>query len=131
MKRILMFLMAVAVSYVQAQPPPKTPPTPPDLYPVVGAPVGTPYPSSYVDLARDPSDVPPTALPDGETIVITAQEIVTFVAPKDLDISWADGGKDIEFKFFAFGGGQTSTTDPKIPAPFLRVTEGNTVNITS
>jgi len=101
-----------------------------DIYPLVGAPVGTPYPSSYpVDIARDPNDVPSTPLADDATIEITANEVLTYLAPKDFAGDWAGDGTDVTFRYFAFGGGQTSVTEPKVPGPFIRVTQGNKVTV--
>lgn len=101
-----------------------------DIYPLVGAPVGTPYPSSYpVDIARDPNDVPSTPLPDDATVEITANEVLTYLAPKNFAGDWAGDGTDVAFRYFAFGGGQTSVTEPKVPGPFIRVNQGNTVTV--
>lgn len=97
-------------------------------YPLVGAPVGTPYPYPE-DIARDPGDIPPTPLADGATVEITAQEVTTYLAPKGHASSWAGDGTDVKFRYFALGGGQTAVTDPKVPGPFIRVTEGNTVTV--
>lgn len=99
-----------------------------DMYPLVGGPVGTPYPYP-VDIARDPNDVPPAPLPDGATVEITASEVVTYLAPKDHAADWAGDGSDVKFRFFALGGGQTEITEPKVPGPFIRVKEGNTVTV--
>ncbi len=99
------------------------------VYPLVGGPVGTPYPSSYTDIARDPGDIPSTPLANNGTITITAQEVDAYVAPKNHASKWAGDGTDVKFEFFAFGGGQTSVTDPKVPGPFLRVKQGNTVTV--
>jgi len=97
-------------------------------YPLVGGPVGTPYPYS-VDIAREPGDIPPTPLENNGTITITAQEVDAFVAPKNHASSWAGDGTDVRFLYYAFGGGQTSEKKPKVPGPFLRVKQGNTVTI--
>lgn len=99
-----------------------------DMYPLVGASVGTRYPYA-VDIARDPNDVPLTPLPNGATVEITADEVPTYLAPKDFADDWAGDGTDVKFKYFAFGGGQTSVTVPKVPGPFIRVREGNTVTV--
>ena len=108
-----------------------------DSYPVVGWPadglncpgVGPTYNDIYggtefVDIARDPADVPPDPLPDGGEIVITSHEIETYLAPGD-DGVWG-GGDDVKFRFFAFGGGHDGEALPKVPGPFIRLTKGNT-----
>ncbi len=111
----------------------------------------------YYDIARNPQDVPSEPLDDGATITIFAYDhtsdvmpamnpddppvtTVTALAPKNFGDTncddsqesgkpcWAGGGQDVIFEFFAFGGGQ-SVDAPLIPAPFLRVTAGNTFNI--
>ena len=97
-------------------------------YPLVGAPVGTPYPYP-VDIARDPNDVPSTPLANGATVEIKAKEITTYLAPRDHAADWAGDGSDVQFKYFALGGGQTAVTDYKVPGPFLRVKQGNTVTV--
>lgn len=98
------------------------------MYPLVGSAVKTPYPYK-VDIARDPNDVPSIPLANGATIEITANEVTTYLAPKDFAAAWAGDGKDVKFKYFALGGGQTKVTDPKVPGPFLRVKQGNKVTI--
>ncbi len=122
-----------------------------ELYPVVGNPLGLGLPGlanglppEYYDIARDPQDVPSEPLADNAEITIIAYDhtsqdskTVTALAPQnfgdtkcdDSNLSgkpcWAGDNKDVMFQFFAFGGGQ-SVVDPLIPAPFLRVTAGNT-----
>ena len=115
------FLFCVGVSSVFAQHWNAT-------YPLVGGPVGTPYPYDE-DIARDPNDVPSTPLADGGTIELLAKEITTYLAPKDHEADWAGDETDVTFTYFALGGGQTSITDYKVPGPFLRVRQGNTVTV--
>lgn len=98
------------------------------IYPLVGGPVGTPYPYD-IDIARDPNDVPPMPLANEATVEIRAQEIEAYLAPRDHAANWAGDGTDVKFIYFAFGGGQTSVTDAKVPGPFIRVTEGNTLTV--
>ncbi len=126
-----------------------------ELYPVVGNPLGlglpllqNGLPQVYYDIARDPQDLPGAPLADGDPITIFAydhtspgSQTVTALAPKNFGDTncdadnlsgkpcWAGGGQDVMFEFFAFGGGQ-SGNEPLIPAPFLRVTAGNTNTIT-
>ena len=99
-----------------------------ETYPLVGAPVSTPYPYA-VDIARDPNDIPATALANGGTVEITANEITTYLAPKDHASDWAGDGTDVQFIYYALGGGQTAVTDPKVPGPFIRVKQGNTLTV--
>ena len=129
-----------------------------ELYPVVGNPLGANLtaalgnglPADYYDIARDPQDVPSEPLDDGAAITIFAYDhtsaggqTVTALAPRNFGDTncddsrddgsskpcWAGNNKDVIFEFFAFGGGQ-SGPEPLIPAPFLRVTQGNTNTIT-
>ena len=100
-----------------------------DLYPIVGAPVGTPYPAEYTEIARDPNDIPAEPAPDGATITITADEVRAFIAPKNNADAWEGGGNDEGFVYFAFGGGQTDVQEPLVPGPFIRLLEGNTATI--
>ncbi len=126
-----------------------------ELYPVVGNPLGlglpllqNGLPPDYTDIARQPQDLPSEPLADGAEITIFAYDhtsvgaqTVTALAPKNFGDTncddsntsgkpcWAGGGQDVMFEFFAFGGGQ-SGNEPLIPAPFLRVTAGNTNFIT-
>ncbi len=128
-----------------------------ELYPVVGNPLdlGLPLlqnelPEDYYDIARPPGDLPADPLADGAAITIFAYDhtsaggqTVTALAPRNFGDTncddsrddgsskpcWAGNNKDVIFEFFAFGGGQ-SGPEPLIPAPFLRVTQGNTNTIT-
>lgn len=62
--------------------------------------------------------------------MITAHEVLTYLAPKDFEDDWAGRGKDVKFRYFAFGGGQINDADPpKVPGPFIRVKQGNTVTV--
>jgi nitrite reductase (NO-forming) len=93
------------------------------MFPIVGG-----YP--YNEIARDPNDVPPRALLDGETVTITAHEIEAFLAPEHNGIEWAKDGHDVKFRYFAFGGGHPGRDPaPKVPGPFIRLRDGNTVTI--
>jgi len=100
-----------------------------DLFPLVGAPVGTPYPYA-LDIAGNPNDVPPNPLPNNATVTITAHEFEAYVSPKEPGLNWAGDGTDVKFRFFAFGGGHPGQDqNPRVPAPFLRLKEGNTVTV--
>ncbi len=97
-------------------------------HPLVGDAVGTPYPYE-TDIARNPMDVPDQPLPDGGAVTITAHELDTFLSPKDRASEWAGDGSDVQHHYFAFGGGQTNVQGPKVPAPFLKVIQGNEVTV--
>ena len=65
------------------------------------------------DIARDPNDIPPPiARPHPETvhIEITAKEVISQIAP------------GVYFNYWTYGG--------KVPGPFVRVLEGDTVVVT-
>ena len=99
-----------------------------DSYPVIGAPVGTPYPYP-LDIARNPNDVPPNPLPNNATVKIIAAEIEAYLAPKLPGAAWAGDGSDVKFKYFAFGGGHSELDPAKVPGPFIRLREGRTVTV--
>ena len=139
--RIQIFLLGVGIIFSPALYAQHQHPGLADTYPVVGWPVdelnclvgGPTYNDVYggtefVDIARDPADVPAHPLPDGGEIVITAHEIETYLAPGD-DGVWG-GGDDVKFRFFAFGGGHDADALPKVPGPFLRLTKGHTYTFT-
>jgi hypothetical protein len=114
---------------------------PSDLYPIISPLVGgnsyaIAHPKDY-DIARDPNEVPPTPLANKATVTFNVLEINTVIAPADPTTNppvWS-GAADIRANFLAFG----ATTDdpsvpsgfwtPRVPAPFLKVVAGNTVNI--
>lgn len=65
------------------------------------------------DIARDPSDVPPPisrSVPATVDITITTKEVISEIAP------------GVYFNYWTFDG--------TVPGPFLRVREGDTVNLT-
>ena len=116
----LTFVLLLFVAVVFAAPPS-------ELYPIVS---GYTYPT---DIARDPNDIPKEPLANGATVTITAQEIEAFIAPADPTLAgpkWNNNGTDVKFKYFAFGGGHSGQDQtPRVPGPFIRVKEGNTVTI--
>ncbi|MGR3319383.1 MAG: multicopper oxidase domain-containing protein [Candidatus Anammoxibacter sp.] len=79
------------------------------------------------DITRPPSDIPAKPLADNAKVTFTAHELHAPIAPGPDNI-W-DTDDDICFRYFAFGGGQTEITEPKVPGPFIRIKEGNTVTI--
>ena len=100
-----------------------------DIYPLVGAALGTPYPYPQ-DIARNPTDVPSQALPNNATVVITADEVESYIAPKAPGGNWAGDGTDERFKFFVLGGGHPGQDQlPRVPGPFIKVKQGNTLTI--
>src|SRR5262249_51801094 len=72
------------------------------------------YPAAY-DIARDPSDVPAEALPNGAELTLTTHRIETYVAPGP-DGVWG-GTDDVKFNFLAFGGGHGGGRGPPHPPP--------------
>jgi len=106
--------------------------TPSDLYPIIsplfgGNSYATAHSNDY-DIARDPNEVPPTPLANGSAIQFFVNEINTFVAPMNQQANppiWS-GDSDIRFNYFVFGAVLPSgTVAAKVPAPFIRVTQGN------
>ncbi len=107
------------------------------LYPIVGWPTFVPgcnqgfqrglndqYPGAY-DIARDPSDLPAEPLANGAELTLTTRRIEAYVAPGP-DGVWG-GTDDVKFNYLVFGGGHGGASAPaKLPAPFIRVREGNT-----
>jgi nitrite reductase (NO-forming) len=105
---------------------------PSDLYPIIsplfgGNSYSTAHSKDY-DIARDPNEVPATPLANGSPIQFFVQEITTFVAPMDQRANppvWS-GATDVQFNYFVFGAVLPSgTVAAKVPAPFIRVTQGN------
>ncbi len=77
-----------------------------------------------IDITRSPDVSNVRLLKDGETFEIYANEVNAPLSPGE-DRTW-DTEDDVIYQYFTFG---TDEEDTKVPAPFIRTTEGNTVTI--
>jgi FtsP/CotA-like multicopper oxidase with cupredoxin domain len=114
---------------------------PSDLYPIISPLVGgnsyaIAHPNDY-DIARDPNEVPPTPLANDARVTFNVLEVNSVIAPADPTTNppvWS-GAADIRANFLAFGATTEDPSvpsgfwSPRVPAPFLKVTAGNTVNV--
>lgn len=80
------------------------------------------------NISRDPSDLAPygaTPRPNGATVTLVAHERTgTLDAGPD---GVVDTGDDVRYGFFTFGHDENDPTTGKVPGPFIRAKQGNTI----